>query len=372
MNAVDLFAGPGGWDVAARELGIDALGIEIDHAACLTRRAAGHRTLEGPVAWWDPRDYLGIDGLIASPPCTDFSVAGLRRGIEGPTGALVAVPMRWAEVIRPQWIAWEQVPPVLPIWQEYALALQGLGYWTWTGLLHSEQYGVPQTRKRAVLMAHRDLRPEAPKPTHSRYYPRDPKRLDGGVLPWVSMAEALGWGMTARPVPTISSRSDDGGPRIDGGSGARPALRSAQDDGDWVYMGAGAGHHDGQQPRPAADPAHTITGKGTAAWVAERPSPTVVGSFRPDVVAAPGWRTAGSGPRQNAPGSVRVTVQEAGVLQSFPADYPWRGTSSKRYQQVGNAIPPRLARAVLAALTDQHFSDQAQEARHTDRDPAKE
>ena len=46
MIAVDLFAGPGGWDVAAHWLGIDALGIEWDAAACRVREAAGHRTLQ--------------------------------------------------------------------------------------------------------------------------------------------------------------------------------------------------------------------------------------------------------------------------------------------------------------------------------------
>lgn len=340
-SAVDLFAGPGGWDVAACELGIDSLGVEIDHAACLTRKAAGHRTLEGDVSWWEPKDYTGMDGLIASPPCTDFSVAGLRRGIKGKTGALVAVPMRWAEVILPRWIAWEQVPPVLPIWQEYAVALQGLGYKTWTGLLHAEQYGVPQTRKRAVLMAHRDFQPEQPTPTHSRYYPRDPRRLDPDVLPWVSMAEALGWGRDNRaerpssePAPTVhfGGRSDD----VSWAERPSPTVVGTRRSSKGMLIG-----------RQLAE------GEGTnvGGWGYERPSTTIVGSFRPDVVAAPGCPPAGSGPRQNTLGSVRVTVQEAGVLQSFPADYPWRGTKSKQYQQVGNAVPPRLALVVLSALS---------------------
>jgi site-specific DNA-cytosine methylase len=43
LRVIDLFAGCGGWDVGARALGVEPLGIELDHAACETRRAAGDK-----------------------------------------------------------------------------------------------------------------------------------------------------------------------------------------------------------------------------------------------------------------------------------------------------------------------------------------
>ena len=83
---------------------------------------------------------------------------------------LAAEPMRWAYALRPRWIACEQVPPVLPLWEHMALLLRGMGYRTWAGILSAEEYGVPQTRERAVLMARRDGLPVGPpEPTHQAY-----------------------------------------------------------------------------------------------------------------------------------------------------------------------------------------------------------
>lgn len=108
--------------------------------------------------------------------------------------------------------------------------------------------------------------------------------------------------------------------------------------------------------RPAGHPAPTIAFGHDAnsarwfkgdEWMFHRPATTVVGTFRPDIIAAPGYRTDIS--RQNAPDSVQVTIHEAGVLQSFPADFPWQGAKGKQFLQAGNAVPPGLALHALAA-----------------------
>ena len=96
--------------------------------------------------------------------------------------------------------------------------------------------------------------------------------------------------------------------------------------------------------------AHDAPGEYAAPWwVFERPSTTVVGSFRPDVQAAPGYRKAGDPPRQRTPGSVVITEAEALILQGMPANWKMAGNESQRRLQIGNSCPPAMTAAITLA-----------------------
>ena len=104
-EVVDLFGGPGGWAEALRSLGLTEFGLDTSPAAIQTRRARGHRCQQQNVATADPRQFVDVWGLIGSPPCWSYSSAGLKDGQDGETGPLVWEPLRWASVLRPEWIA---------------------------------------------------------------------------------------------------------------------------------------------------------------------------------------------------------------------------------------------------------------------------
>lgn len=378
---VDLFAGPGGWDIAARDLGLDPIGIELSASACATRAANGLATIRASVADYPPERFGHITGLIASPPCPLFSSAGSGAGraliaeicaavtdalagrplaphrtileaMTSPTialeASLTAEPARWIAATRPEWIAMEQVPAVLPIWRHYAHHLRAAGYSAWAGILSAEQYGAPQTRRRAVLIASRTRTVTRPEPTHQRFEPGaaagaadecHPSLFSPGLAPWISMADALGWPDGTGPVAhhhprgdgksggqwTLTDRQDHGAERnVDEPA---PTITASLDNGNkrWTVNTHTDQRPDGTtQERPLAAPAPTLTGKSGGQWTMalEDDTPTI-----------------------------RLTTEQAAALQTFPPAYRFAGTKTAVFQQIGNAVPPTLARHILTAVT---------------------
>ncbi|CAH0230089.1 hypothetical protein SRABI91_02615 [Rhodococcoides fascians] len=293
-------------------------GIEWDSNACKTRRAAKLATRQQDVRDLGPEGYPAANILAGGPPCQTFTVAGTgvgrkaldvvfelvtlmeqRRDVEvkeilahmtDERTGLVLEPLRWALAAiaaqRPyQAIVLEQVPAVAPVWESYADVLRRNGYSVDVGVLRTEQFGVPQTRRRAILIARLGSKPVAlPKATHRSYRKGSAECVaEAHLLPWVTMAKALD---QTDPFEVVSNY----------GTGGIPSDRGR---------------------RSSNLPAFTVTGKVS----------------RNRIVGA---------------AVDRFTLSQAGRLQTFPSDFPWSGADQA--QQVGNAIPPRLAAHVLSSV----------------------
>ena len=104
-------------------------------------------------------------------------------------------------------------------------------------------------------------------------------------------------------------------------------------------------------------PAPTVTTKSGGQWQFTRPATTVLGDSRlwppGHKVNADDRRRLGEEEANERYGdragteAIRLEIGDALRLQSFPADYPVRGTKTRQFEQIGNAIPPLLAEAVL-------------------------
>lgn len=247
------FAGIG-WSEALPP-GSNEIGLELNWEACRTRIAAGHRTIQCDVTAYPTWPFKGrTDGKIDSPPCPPFSKSGngkgghdlplihqaiedLARGkdtrtqlgaaCQDPRSILTAEPMRWHYDLQPRWIAMEQVPSVLPVWEQYAGILARWGYSTATGVLDAADYGLPQHRKRAVLIASRTQAVALPAATHG----------GPGQPPLATMAGAIGWGYTGRPAPTVTGGGVATGGAEPFGNGTRQGMRNAIGTPRWANRG---------------------------------------------------------------------------------------------------------------------------------------
>ncbi|MBB0244194.1 DNA cytosine methyltransferase [Streptomyces alkaliphilus] len=413
---LDLFAGPGGWGHALSVLGGREVGLEWDAWACATRAAAGQVTIRTDVARYPTWPWVGrTRGLIASPPCQAWSMAGKRLGLvdqplvhtavedlaagrdtrerlltacRDERSLLAAEPMRYLQALNtvgePEWVAMEEVPDVLPLWKQYAAVLRGWGFSVWCGILNAADFGVPQTRRRAILLASRVRTAQPPTPTHSQV--EEPESLFGpGRARWVSMAEALGWDATDRPVPTVCAGGGPGGGPESFPSGSRKTLSDARGRGTWVPQadgvvlqsrreGAGwAARHGTRENRAATAPAPTFTAEAHRwSWSLRsnnqahatvrplsEPAGTLFFGHRANEctwVAEPVSAPANDTDVPTVPEPIRITAREAGLLQTFPADYPWQGNKSQQFSQIGNAVPPRLAAHLLAPHLNAHLS----------------
>lgn len=103
--------------------------------------------------------YEPIDLLCGGTPCQSFSIAGLRRGLTDDRGNLSLEFIRLAERLNPRWLVWENVPGVLSSnkGRDFGAFLGGLaecGYGFAYRVLDAQYFGVPQRRRRVVLVGY--------------------------------------------------------------------------------------------------------------------------------------------------------------------------------------------------------------------------
>lgn len=190
LTAIDVFAGGGGLTVGLKRSGFKVVGaVELERHAFSTYKS-NHpevhafrqdvRTVKGELlSSFSPKGE--IDLLAGCPPCQGFSSLTSKYDKVDPRNDLVMEMARLIVEIRPRAVMMENVPGLLirgkNLFEKFLDAIRSEGYVCDYRVLQVADYGVPQSRRRLVLLAGKGFQIPIPNPTHSQ----NPKR---GLKPW--------------------------------------------------------------------------------------------------------------------------------------------------------------------------------------------
>lgn len=328
VEVLEGFAGPGGFSEGGRIIGLEnSLGIELNADACATAVAAGHPRIQADIRSLDPEDFPDVTTWASGPPCPTYSSSGKRSGlvdyqvvldgiqrlgdsqafedrdndyqaaygsVSDPRTALVLETLRFAfRLPNVQTVIAEQVPAVHEIWTYICAMLAATTDWKFCDVIkvRFSDFGLPTSRERTILIACRDYVPDfTGLPLRAwwsagRFTPPQ-VRVPDVIVPFADVSMAAALGLPAGvKVNTRGDRKTSGG-----------NLFSA----------------DRQAP--------SLTGR-MRSW------------YRTDL-----GKTAGA-----------LTPAQGGLLQGFPADYPWRGSRTSQFQRIADAVSPLVGAAALGA-----------------------
>jgi DNA (cytosine-5)-methyltransferase 1 len=317
-TAIDLFAGAGGLSLGLEAAGIEALfAVEIvpDAIATYSGTFPDAQVHAADIREVDFRHWAGVDVVAGGPPCQPFSIGGLRRGRDDGRDFLPEFVRAVLEV-RPRAFIMENVPGLIsfgPYLRSVLAPLFDLYAISEPQVLNAADYGVPQSRKRLIIVGSRDG-------AMFRLPPGSPDlRVPAGMV--------LGREPRGDPNPSKIVYAK------------RPDLR----------------------PNPYQG--HLFNGGGRAIEL-DKPSPTILaaaGGNKTHFIdldnRVPAYhrhlKMGGAPYMGELPGARRLTVMESAALQSFPDHVRFAGSRSSQYTQIGNAVPPRLAQAIGEELMGQ-------------------
>lgn len=379
-TTIDLFCGAGGITEGFRQAGYQCLyGNDIMPEAIETF-AYNHPAAiadNRPVEEVDPaviREDLGIapgelDVLVGGPPCQGFSINAPERFLEDPRNKLFKHFVKFVAEFLPKTFVLENVPGMVQlgdgkVLRQITSELSKLGYELTVKILFAAHYGVPQERWRLIVLGSRTSALEHPEPTHFATG-RTNFRRDGMVfqlseddrarlLPCTTVADAiddlprLEMGEGSEEVGYTQDVKSDYGRKIRNpdnvtfnhfaaklGKQNQARMKHVPPGGSWRDI-----PHDllpkGMQRARRSD--HT---KRYGRLLADGLSGTVLTKCDPH------WGTVFL-PDQDR----TLTVREAARFQSFPDSYRILGSRVSQYEQVGNAVPVLMARAIAMKLRE--------------------
>ncbi len=342
---IDLFAGAGGMSLGARLAGIDVvLAVENEPNAAATY-AFNHpntrlivddiRNVKRFDFEWKNREVV----LFGGAPCQGFSTSNQRtRNINNKVNWLYKEFVRLAKLVDPDWIVFENVKGIVDtangeFIKRILADFKAIGYKCTSGILCAKDFGVPQERSRYFLMASNNgcalniprhinkCQITAKQALHDL-----PKLTNGAnidILPYKENASsAYAKMMRGNKTKCMNNLVSKNGPLI------IDRYKHIPQGGNWENI-----------PKRLMNNYANYNNCHTGIYkrLDENKPSVVLGNYRKNMLIHP-WEDRG------------LSVREAARLQSFPDWYVFKGSIGYQQQQVGNAVPPQLAKYVFKAL----------------------
>lgn len=341
MKVGSLFAGIGGFDLAAERVGMQVTWqSELDpHAS----RVLAHHWPDVPNLGdiHDITEPPTVDVLTGGFPCQDYSVAGSRAGLAGDRGALWWQMHRIVAQLRPTWIVGENVPGLLSSrggadFETIIRSLTELGYGVAWAVLDAQYFGVAQRRRRVFIVGHSGgvPRPEILAISEGLYGHPAPSRETG-----------------ERTAPTLAARTRSGG-----GLGTDVEL----DGGLIAFNWKAAGSKAMLSPRSThtdalhAEQTPAIAIQGTTVGRSDHAGPDGPGycndgsMFTLETISPHAVAVA----ENDRPTVRRLTPLECERLQGFPDHWTAvpGNSDTQRYRQLGNAVAVPVVEWILGNI----------------------
>ncbi|MBU1040303.1 MAG: DNA cytosine methyltransferase [Proteobacteria bacterium] len=366
MNIVDLFAGCGGFSHGFKLAGFNSiLAVEKDLWASETyafNNPSVHVVTQDITtlnASDLPISISDVDGIIGGPPCQGFSLSG-NRDSKDPRNSLFVEFVRFVKYLSPKFFVMENVLGLLSMKTKSRQCVKDIvsdefcnaGYKVCTIILNACDYGVPQSRQRVFFVGVK------------ANYPLNPRLLTPPIKraaqQYVSLADAIsdlpvieaGCGLETQQYPMPPQNEYQSMVRADSLLvHNHVAMRHTQrlvDRFSTIGFGQSVKHASEEHSQRKRGDANSISGKvfsqNNMRPYPDKPCPTVAASFQSNFIH----------PFHNR----NFTAREGARIQSFPDTYIFKGKRTtmswekhlSQYQQIGNAVPPLLARALAERI----------------------
>lgn len=343
LRVIDLFAGCGGLTQGFIESGefSPVAAVELDlHAAATYAQNFGNHVYVGDVADWLAGQIPAADVVVGGPPCQGFSALG-KRDPGDPRNQMWRHYVETLWRVRPEFFVLENVPQFLPspefgaFQDETSPGGKLADYVLESFVLNAADFGTPQSRRRAVVIGRKRGRDPL----------GAPPRMTGAVL------------MDAFPAwlsPTVSDTElpasvvEFGGTNVPGPYKIQDLhiTRTPTETSKARYRAIPPGGNRRDLPDHLLAPCwrkhRSGSGDVMGRLVWDRPSVTIrTEFFKPE-------KGRYLHPVEHRP----ITHAEAALIQGFPESFLWCGTKTTIARQIGNAVPPALAKVIATLLAN--------------------